>query len=123
MKKNLLFALLVSLFLVSCTKYWVDNGKLRDTIFSVEKTRNGNVRVFFTHDDVAGYCTSDQELGDKAESLMLEHSGEVIAEFTDMRGTEEWNFWSSSDCGSVSSGESSMVMFRLDDIYAVPSRD
>lgn len=119
-----LILLLLGLLLASCSSYNVKEGMLRDTIFSVEETNNGNYRVFFTHDDVAGYCTTSRELGQEARSLLQEHDGEVIAIFTDVRGTEEQDAWTKSECGTIPTGaDSSMAMFRLDDLWAVPARD
>jgi len=122
-KKLLVCFLLLALTVSACLGYRVAEGTLRDTIFSVEQTRNGNWRVFMTHDDVAGYCTNNQELGEKAYDLLMEHDGEVILKFRSIKADDEaYSWWSASDCGTVTTGDSSMAMFLMEDIYSVRSR-
>lgn len=124
--KNLrwLFILVVAgAFLVACNPHRVTNATLRDTIFSVEETANGYYRVWFTHDDIAGYCAQTPELGLEALSLLQEHDGEVVATFRDITvADEEASWWDRSDCGSISSGEESTHMFILTGIVAANSR-
>lgn len=114
--------LLTSFLLMSCKGVQVEKGVLRDTIFSVEDMYNGSTRVWMTHDDIAGYCTLDPQIGQMAHELLAEHDGEVILEFQWVISGEERSFWHRSDCGEVSSGGGSTEMFRIIDIYPVRSR-
>ncbi len=41
----------------------------------------GAVMVWVTHSDREGYCFTDDELADRARSLIREHTGEVIIEY------------------------------------------
>lgn len=126
MNKWYRYTVLVAAMLLLCTgcyAHYVTNGVLRDTLFSVEVTQNGNWRIWLTHDDVAGYCTNDAGLGRNALSLLEEHDGEVIVEFKDIKlGDEAYSWWDSSDCGTVYSGGGTAHMFMLLSITPVPSR-
>ena len=123
-KKMFLAFLAIALILASCTgggRVSRGGGVLRDTIFSVEQLGNGNYRVFFTHDDVAGYCTADAKLGKQAIQLVKEHDGEVLATYDDLRfGDDE--LAGMSNCGYIGSAESGMVWFRLVELTSVPAR-
>lgn len=113
--------ILVLVILCACTPYRVKQATLRDTLFSVEQTNNGAWRVYVTHDDVAGYCTTDDELGERAYDLLFEHDGEVLIEFRAINESDtEYSFWGSSECGSVESGGS---MFLIENIAPVVARD
>ena len=124
MKKTVvILVLLVAVLLAGCDKdkpRRVKGGQLRDTIFSVEVTYNGCTRVWMTHDDIAGYCTCDAELGARARDLMLEHSGEVLMTFKAIEKNDpEYTGWDKSDCGSIKTGEDSYTpMFLMQDIRA-----
>jgi hypothetical protein len=57
------------------------SGVMRDTIYSVEERGLGAVMVWVTHSDREGYCFTNNELADRARSLIREHNGEVLIEF------------------------------------------
>lgn len=121
LSKLFILCALVATFLLGCTAHNVTKATLRDTIFSVEETQNGNVRVWFTHDDIAGYCTSSPELGQTAMSLMKEYGGEVLAEFrTITTADKESSWWSTSACGGIIQGDTTTPMFLLTDIRKAP---
>lgn len=96
-KRNLILVLLAcALVLSACARgnqsYGSRAATLRDTLFSVEQLNDGMVQVWFTHDDVAVYCTMDVTIGNKLLSLLKEHNGEVLVEYRDLReGDPEWN--------------------------------
>jgi hypothetical protein len=122
MKKILLFVAM-SIILCGCEYYYVEDGVLRDTLFSVEETNNGYWRIWLTHDDIAGYCTDDVALGKRALSLLKEHDGEVLVEFKDIPpGDDMYDWWNRSDCGTIYSGGGSSHIFMLIDVTPVPSR-
>lgn len=125
-KSNLLVLVIILIVLAACSGRAgvVRNGVLRDTIFSVEEIENGTWRIWVTHDDVAGYCTADEELGKEAMDLILEHDGEVLIFFeTPLPGEAEYSFWHDSKCGDISTGyEESTAMFMVTGIQAVKSR-
>jgi hypothetical protein len=56
-------------------------GVVRDTIFSVEERGLGAVMVWVTHSDREGYCFTDEELANRARTLIREHNGEVVIDF------------------------------------------
>ena len=90
---------------------------------SVEETANGHHHVWFTHDDVAGYCSAIPEIGEEAKSLLEEHDGEVVATFRSITVFDkEASWWDRSECGSISSGEGTTEMFLLTSISAANSR-
>ena len=122
--KRFIALILVASVLLGCTAHRVKTAYLRDTLFSVEETENGYWRIWMTHDDIAGYCTQDVELGQSALTLLQEHSGEVVVEFRDIKGLSdaEFSWWDNSDCGSIYTGDSSTKMFLFTDVYAVGSR-
>lgn len=124
MKKATLLTLIALVVLLGCIAHRVKNAYLRDTLFSVEETENGYWRIWLTHDDIAGYCTGDADLGKKALLLLREHSGEVIVEFRDIKveSDPEYSWWDRSDCGTVYSGGNSTQMFLFTAIYPVESR-
>ena len=114
MKRILAVMLLVVFLFSACTATYVKSGTIRDTIGNVERTYNGNWRVWFTNDTAAGYCTTDDEVGARALDLLMNHDGEVILEYKSIRaGDPEASFWSKSDCGSIAKGEFSMEMFSI----------
>lgn len=108
--------------LLACA-HRVESGTVRDTLANIEQTKNGNWRVWLTHDTAAGYCTTDNDLGEEALRLLKEHYGEVLMEYRDIKaGDPEFTIWSNSDCGSIVKGDSSMKMFYIDSITPVPAR-
>jgi len=114
--------LLVTSLLTACA-HRVEFGVVRDTLANIERTKNGNWRVWLTNDTAAGYCTTNSALGEEALKLLKEHYGEVIIQYRDIRtGDPEWSAWSNSDCGSIYKGESSMKIFYIDSITPVPAR-
>lgn len=121
MKKLLILSLLL---LTACAGHRVTDGVIRDTLFSVEETKNGFIRIWMTHDDIAGYCTNDLELGKKAMDILKEHDGEVLVYFRDIQaGDPELSWWDKSDCGTIVTGsDSSTHMFMFYDISRVPGR-
>jgi len=128
MKKIGLIFLICMIFLVAITScdpqaHRVEEGVIRDTLFSVEETKNGSWRIWMTHDDICGYCTNDIELGKRALDILKEHDGEVLVYFRDIRADDpEFSWWSSSDCGAIYADGGSTHMFMLYDISRVPSR-
>lgn len=56
-------------------------GVTRDTIFSVEERGLGAVMVWVTHSDRDGYCFTNNELAQRARTLVREHNGEVLIEY------------------------------------------
>jgi hypothetical protein len=56
-------------------------GVVRDTIFSVEERGLGAVMVWVTHSDREGYCFIDEELANRARTVVREHNGEVVIDF------------------------------------------
>lgn len=121
--KLILILVLVSLLMSGCYANAVRTGTLRDTLFSVEETNDGAWRVFMTHDDVAGYCTLDSELGQEAHNLLLEHDGEVMVEFTSIKLTDEsYDLWSGNDCNSLTGNSEYMAMYELINIQSVSGR-
>jgi len=113
----------ILLLCVACVGTMVKNGEIRDTLGNVEQTKNGNWRVWFTHDTAAGYCTRDNKVGEYAKYLLENHDGEVILKYKSIvAGDPEYNFWQKSDCGSIAKGESSMEMFAIVEIVPVKSR-
>jgi len=120
----LVILLVLTLFTAACNAHRVRSGTLRDTIFSVEETNNGYYRVWMTHDDIAGYCTQNRETGQYALHLLRNHNGEVLLDFRSINeGDPEHSWWNSSDCGSISSGDSTTAMFYLVSVVPVPARD
>lgn len=103
MKKSvviLAFYLGISVVMIGCNASKVDDGVVRDTIFSAEQSRSGTWGIFLTHDESVVYCTPDQELGRDALNLLLEHRGEVIIHFKTLdnwRDTEG-ELWGDSEC-------------------------
>jgi len=126
MKRKLMTFVLLGfllVFCVACTATNIKHGYIRDTIGNIEQTNNGNWRVWFTHDTAAGYCTGSQEMGKRAEELLLTHYGEVILEYKEVTASDkEWSVWGSSQCGSLVKGESSMKMFLILAITPAPAR-
>lgn len=122
--KKLTFVSLLVLFLVGCGQTKVESGFLRDTLFSVEQTRNGNYRAWVTHDDVAGYCTMDRTIGEELMTILQEWNGEVIIEFRSINASDpEYSFWHNSDCGEIRTGaDSSTAMFMLLSVERAPKR-
>lgn len=101
----------------------VMEGAIRDTIGNVEKSRNGNWSVWMTNDTAAGYCTTDDELGEYALKLLENHTGEVILRYREIfSGDPEYNTWSASDCSSIYKGGTEMEMFYIESITPVPAR-
>ena len=115
---------LVVLLLGACTGSRVGSGVARDTLFSVEKTRNGGYGVFLTHDDSVVYCTGDDTLGQTVTSL-LEHHGEVVVTFKSKKNLEntDGTLLGIDKCQNYINGDgTSFVEVILVDIIAVPSR-
>ena len=116
-KKLLLIVVFLFPFLVAarCNGTKIEDGMLRDTIFSVEQHYNGSYSVWFTHDDVIGYCTGDAELGKEALSILKEHDGEVVATYRDINAMsdEEASFWQVSDCGTLVEGSGVMILTSI----------
>lgn len=81
--KNVVIAMLLLLVAITAcnTGAKIEEGIVRDTIFSAEISRGGTWGIFMTHDDSVAYCTPDRELGEYAKELLLTHDGEVILEF------------------------------------------
>ena len=90
--KRVIVLVLVASVLLGCTTHRVKTAYLRDTLFSVEETENHYWRIWMTHDDIAGYCTRDIELGERALALLQEHPGEVMVEFRDIKGLSDAEF-------------------------------
>lgn len=124
MKSKIWYLIVALLLLCGCSEHRVEKGVIRDTLFSVEQTGNGYWRIWMTHDDICGYCTNDDELGKEAMDLLKEHDGEVLVYFRDIKSDDpEYSWWSSSDCGTISTGtESSTYMFMFYDLSRVASR-
>lgn len=118
------YLIIVALLLCGCGAHRVKEGVIRDTLFSVEQTKNGYWRIWMTHDDICGYCTYDDELGRQALDLLKEHDGDVLVYFRDIKsGDPEFSWWSKSDCGSISIGpESSTHIFMFYELSRVPPR-
>ncbi len=81
-----LLLLMAALVLAACPTdrlkpSFTQAGVMRDTIFSVEERGLGAVMVWVTHSDREGYCFTDNELADRARSLIREHTGEVVIEY------------------------------------------
>ena len=101
----------------------VKSGTIRDTLANVEQMYSGNWRVWFTNDTAAGYCTTDNELGERALNLLLNHDGEVVMEYREIKSDDsEWNTWSNSSCGSIYKGDTSMEIFYIVSITPVAAR-
>ena len=125
--RRLLFGLVIALVLQapSCGGTQVRNGTARDTLWGVEPVVNGNVRIFLTHDDVAGYCTSDPALAEEVQDILENHLGEVIITYSDITKEDKEAAWyANSACGSIVTGSDggSMKMFRLTAIRRVQAR-
>jgi hypothetical protein len=106
----------------------VEGGLVRDTIFSAEKSVGGTWGIFMTHDESVVYCTPDNQLGERARDLLLEHDGEVIIEFSskEIGKDTEGKTWGSDQCqkycSGVGDGYSCFSTVILDDIRPVPMR-
>lgn len=100
MKKTLFIMVMMALFVGGCKYYYTEEAIGRDTLFSVERTKSGYYRVWFTHDDVSTYCTVDEELGKQAMNLLMEHDGEVLFRYNDSEwGDPEAGILNETKCG------------------------
>jgi hypothetical protein len=102
MKKRIILLLVLAMMLLaSCKTYYTEIAWGRDTLFSVEITKKGYYRVWFTHDDVSAYCTASEELGKYAQELLNEHDGEVVFTFNDIEieDPEAGNWFQTDVCG------------------------
>lgn len=78
--------------------YAIQQGTLRDTIFSVEPRLNGTTTVWFTHDDVGAYCTKDAEIITLVNEIIRSNNPEVIATYRSLnRGDAEYGTLLSTD--------------------------
>jgi len=80
-----------------------------DWVWGYEELRSGATRAWLRHDDIAGYCTSDEHLG----SLIREYNGQmVVLEFKSSRwtGSESWN---TTGCNRLSTGSDSSTPIFL----------
>ena len=78
--------LLLALLLGACLgerqqPSYTQHGIARDTLYSIDYRGNGAVLLFFTHDDVSGYCFSDKAKIDQAEDLIKNWNGEVLIDY------------------------------------------
>lgn len=123
--KALIFFVIALIVLSACTQAKIDNGIARDTIFSVELSRGGTYGVFLTHDESVVYCTGNEELGEKAKDLILEHEGEVIIHFKTRNAFEntEGELLGVNRCQSYYNGESGFVQVIITDIYGTGVRN
>lgn len=60
---------------------YTQHGIARDTLYSIDYRGNGAVLLFFTHDDVSGYCFSNKAEIDQAEDLIKNWNGEVLIDY------------------------------------------
>lgn len=79
--KKILLLIVVLMALTACQKTKVDEGHVRDMLFSVEPARSGSYSIFLTNDQALVYCTNDPDLGEKALDLLVNHHGEVYLTF------------------------------------------
>lgn len=93
---------LLMIILVGCKAYYTESAVGRDTLFSVEKQKNGSWRIWMTHDDVSAYCTVDDELGELAlDIIQNDEIPEVVFMFNDIEWEDETagGIWNTSICG------------------------
>jgi hypothetical protein len=120
MKKLFLIVCLLAFVLAGCKAYYTEDAWGRDYLFSVEITKRGYYRIWFTHDDVSAYCTVNSELGKQAMNLLKEHDGEVLFHFFDSEiGDPEADWWSTTKCGQ---GIYDTKVWIIDDIIPVDGR-
>lgn len=103
----------------------VIDATARDTIWGVEQTRGGAANVWLMHDDVASYCTNDEEVAEEALNILENHGGEVLITYRTIKvGMDTYDWWHSSDCGSLggTAEGGGTVTFQLVSIKAVPAR-
>ncbi len=128
--KRLIALVFIMLFVTGCfgSASRVEGGLVRDTIFSAEKSVSGTWGIFMTHDESVVYCTPDDDLGERAKELLLEHDGEVIIEFSSKKaGKDTEGKTLGSDqcqkyCSGVGDGYSCFSTVILDSIRPVPMR-
>lgn len=126
-RKLLVLVVVLSIlcFAGRCGSKKIQEGVGRDTMSNVEHHRNGATSVWFTHDELIGYCTVDTELGDWAEYLLREYDGEVIFEYKDMNITDpEASFWGVSQCGNIGneSGTEAVILLSLTPLEELPPK-
>lgn len=106
---------LVLLGLVGCRASNVVSATAVDWVWGVEELESGAVRVWLRYDDLAGYCTADQQLAAQAKEM----TGELVKITFVSRhpGDDEYSFWGASGCDKLYLGsESSTPIFKLTSI-------
>jgi hypothetical protein len=101
--------LLLSGCMVSASSQVVDAWAV-DKIFSVEILRSGALRLWLEDDNIAGYCTSDPVLIERAKEL-VGYEVEIHYVTTLIGDNEAWN---ATGCAKLYTGaESSTPIFKI----------
>ncbi len=107
--------------LVSCIpSARVKKATAWDWVWGLEEMESGAVRVWFRHDNIAGYCTGDPELVKQLQEL-----GGMPVEFNfetkDWADEESPNFFGTAGCSNLSTGsESSTPIFKITAVKHAP---
>lgn len=118
MKKFVIVLFVGLIVLAGCKAYYTESAWGRDSLFSVEITKRGFYRIWFTHDDVSAYCTVNEELGETAMTLLKEHDGEVLFHFFDEEiGDAESDWWAETKCGGGIYGTKVWIVDEIIPVY------
>jgi len=116
--------MLLALALVSCNPSGrVERAVAWDWVWGLEYLESGSVRVWFRHDNIAGYCTGDPALVEQ----IVELGGQPVEfefERVDWASEENPGFSGVSGCSSLSTGtDSSTPIFKITSIELAPHMD
>jgi len=99
MKRILILVVMATLVTACQGQGHILNGKLRDTIFSVEQRKSGALVMWMTHDDVGNYCTLDPALGQKALQA-FNRGGSVIVTYSSVTTGSAEAPWFGETCNT-----------------------
>lgn len=126
MKLKLIGVVLVmALLLAGCEgAKAIREGRLRDTLFSIERHANGAASIWVTHDDVGVYCTLDQEIVAQAEQIFTSTHPEVIITYGSVNaGSSESGNVLAPLQGCAYMDDKTVTVYRIINLEAAPRAD
>ena len=69
----------------SWASWYVEDGVLTDTIYSVELRKSGGVIMWMTHDETGAYCVLPEQANRKKLEAMMFSRDEVVVEYRESR--------------------------------------
>lgn len=125
MKRRLIVFMMVIVMLAGCEgAKAIREGRLRDTLFSIERHANGAASIWVTHDDVGVYCTLDQAIVAKAEQIFTSANPEVIITYGSVNaGSSESGNVLAPLQGCAYMDDKTLTVYRIINLEAAPATE